>query len=119
MSEEVLEHDVTAVDIFEDVAPDDCMQVGLHEVEYQIDILMIARPDNAVQIDDVGMAPEFAEEHDFAVGALGIGSVLEGIEDFLEGDCLLGFLVDGLPDHSVGSLAQLLEDLVLLEDVGL
>lgn len=42
------------------------------------------------------------EEHDFSECALGIGVVLERIEDLLQGDCLLGLLIYRLPYYTVG-----------------
>ena len=39
--------------------------------------------------------------------------------NFFERNDLLELSVDGLPDDSVGALAELLDDLELLEDVGL
>lgn len=40
-----------------------------------------------------------------SVGSLGIGGILEGIEDFFKGDDLFSLFVDCFPDDSVGSFA--------------
>jgi hypothetical protein len=40
-----------------------------------------------------------------SIGALGIGGILKGVEDFLESYNCFGLLIDGLPNNSVGSLA--------------
>lgn len=36
-----LPHYVLLVDILQDIGPDDCMQVCLHEVEHQVDVAVI------------------------------------------------------------------------------
>ena len=59
------------------------------------------------------MAVELLKEDDFSICALGISGILESIEDFLQCDNLLALLIYGLPDHSVSTLSQLLEDLKL------
>ena len=57
------------------------------------------------------------EEHDLAEGALGVGGVLKGIEYLLECHHLTGLLVHGAPHDAIGSLAKLLDDVVLPQHV--
>lgn len=57
------------------------------------------------------------EEDNFAVGSLGIGGVLKGIEDFLEGKDLAGFFVSYFPDVTVSAASHLFYESVFLEDV--
>lgn len=95
------------------------MQVRLHEVKDQVDILVILGPDQVLKADDVGVAVELAQEDDFAEGALCVGCVLEGIEHLLYCYDRFGLLVQRLPHHPVGALPQFLHDLVLPQDVGL
>lgn len=47
------------------------MQIDVHVLEYEVDILVVSRPDHLLQADDVGV-PQLPEEHDLAVGALSI-----------------------------------------------
>ena len=42
---------------------------------------------------------------------------MKSVENFLDGDDLLPLTVDSLPDDSVGSLSELLNDLVFLENM--
>lgn len=60
------------------------MEICLHELEDEVEILVIFCADDLVQLDDVGVV-ELLQEDDLAEGALGIGGMLEGIEDLLEG----------------------------------
>ena len=60
------------------------MEIGLHELEDEVEILVVLCTDDLVQLDDIGMV-ELLEEDDLAEGALRIGGVLKGIEDLLEG----------------------------------
>jgi hypothetical protein len=93
------------VDLFHDVGAYDCVEIGLHEVEDEVDVFVVFGFEDVEEGDDVGVAVELLQEDDFAVGALGVGGVLEGVEYFLQGHHLLGLLIDGLPDHAVGSLS--------------
>ena len=43
INDEVLVKDVSLMDIFHNVSPNDGVQVGLHEVKYQVDIFVIFR----------------------------------------------------------------------------
>ena len=45
--------------------------------------------------------------------------MLEGIEDLLQGQRAVGFLVTDLPNMTIGSTADLLQQFVTFEDVGL
>lgn len=94
------------------VLPDQSVQVDVHVLEHQVDVLVVPRPDHLFQPDDVRVL-ELSQEHDFAVGALGVGGVGEGVKVFFEGFHLFGFLVSDFPDVSVGAAAYLFADVVL------
>jgi hypothetical protein len=94
----------------QDILPDECEEVDVHMFEDEVDISIILSSDDFFQFDDVGVG-EFHQEHDFSVGALRVGRVIEGIEIFLEGFDPTGFLVGYLPDVSVGAAADLLVDI--------
>ncbi len=64
MGKEVLVEDVLLMDGLHDVGPDDCMEVGLHEVEHQVDVLVVLSLEDVEQGDDVGVAVEFLQEDD-------------------------------------------------------
>ena len=61
------------------------VKVCLHELEDKVQILVIFGPDDLVQFYDVGVV-EFLQEDDFPEGSLGIGGVLESIENLFEGE---------------------------------
>lgn len=52
------------MDIFHNVSPNDGVQVGLHEVKYQVDIFVIFRFEDVKQRHNVGVAVEFLQEND-------------------------------------------------------
>jgi len=54
---------------------------------------------------------------EFAVGAFGIDEILEGVDDLLDGDNAVCFLVAGLVDDAVGALVNFAEVLIVFEDV--
>mmetsp|Transcript_603 Transcript_603/g.2296 ORF Transcript_603/g.2296 Transcript_603/m.2296 type:complete len:371 (+) Transcript_603:176-1288(+) len=80
---EKLVDDVLFVNILEDVGADDSVQVGLHVVADQVDILVVVGLQHVGQSHDVLVAIELLQEHDLAEGALRIGGILEGIEALL------------------------------------
>lgn len=60
---------------------------------------------------------DLVEEHDLAIGALGVGGVLECVKIFFEGvDCFV-FLVDYFPYNTIGSAADFLDNLISLKNV--
>ena len=44
---------------------DDCVKIGVHVLEHEIDILIIASSDDVVQFDDIRMFSELLKKHDF------------------------------------------------------
>jgi len=114
------------MDVLHDVRPYHRVKVRLHEVEHQINVLIVLGFQDVEEGDYVGVPVEFLQEDDLdmwwkylSVGALRIGGVLESVEDFLQGHCLACLLVYCLPDHPVCAFAQLLQDLEPAEDVRL
>jgi hypothetical protein len=84
------------------------MQVGLHEIEDEVDVAVILGLENVAQAHNVGVAGELLEVLDFAVRALGVRGVTKGVKAFLQGEGLSGLFVNTLPNDSVGTLAKFL-----------
>ena len=101
----VLVENVLFVHVLKYFGPDDCVQVGLHEVEYQVQILVIFCFDEFLEPNDMGMPIEFPQEDDFTEGSLRVGGILKSIEDLLNSNDIPILLIDGLPDDPVGALA--------------
>jgi len=116
---EALVDDVLLVDIFQNVGSDDGVQVGVHEVEHEVDISIVLSSDYVLQPYNVFVTIKFLQENNLSEGTLGISRVLEGVEVLLESDDLLSSFVDCFPDNTVGTLAQLLENFILLKDMSL
>ena len=76
--------DEADVDIFENAFRDDVVKVSLHILKQQVHIFVVVCPNGFVQLDYVRVL-ELLEDFYFSVGTLGIGGVLEGIENLLEG----------------------------------
>jgi hypothetical protein len=57
------------------------------------------------------------EEDNFAIGALGVCGVLEGIEYFFECEEFAGFDLVDFPDVTVGATADFFEEFVAGKDV--
>lgn len=93
--------------VLEYALADDVVQVCLHELEEQIDILVVIGTDGVVELDDVGVL-ELLQDLDLPVGALGIRRMLERIEDLLKRHHLLRRLVLHLPHVPVCARTHLL-----------
>lgn len=92
------------------------MQVGLHEFEHEVDVLIVLRAEDVKKPYDVFMG-ELTQEHYLAISALGVRCVLEGVKDLLKGEGLACLAVGDLPYVSVGSATHLLYDFVATEYV--
>ena len=63
---EQLVHDVLSVDALEDVSLlDHVVEVGLHELEDEVEVLVVGRPVHVQQLDDVWVAPKLFQKDDF------------------------------------------------------
>ena len=83
------------------------MQIDVHMFEDQVNIFVVLGPDDVIDFDDVFVF-ELFEEHDFAVGSLGIGGVGKGVEVLFEGFQLLCLAVSHLPHNSVSPTSDFL-----------
>jgi hypothetical protein len=52
--------------IFHDVGSDDCVEIGFHEVEDEVDVLVVLGFEDVEEGDYVGVAIEFLEEDDLS-----------------------------------------------------
>ena len=108
--------DKANVDIFEYIFGDNVVQISLHKLKDQINVLVIIGPEGVVELDDIGVFSLF-EDLDLAVGALGIGGVLEGVKNLFEGVYFfIVFLLD-FPDVAIGARADFLDDIEATKDV--
>lgn len=116
---EALVDNVLLVDVLQDVGPDNCVQVRVHEIENQVDITVVFGSDDVLESNDVFVPIKLLQEYDLSESTLGICCILEGVEVLFKGHDLFGPFVNGFPDNTVGSLAKFLEDFILFQDVGL
>lgn len=107
------------MDVFQYVGSNDSMQISIHEIEHEVYIAIIFSSDHILQSDYILMARQFLQKDDLTKSPLCISCILESIKILLECDNLLRSLIDGLPDDAIGTLSQLLKNLVLLEHVRL
>ena len=85
---------------------DNIVEIGLHVLEHQVDILIIFCPKYIVQLDDVGVF-DIVQKGDLSEGSLGIGRVLESIEYFFQSYHSFCFLIDSFPNVSICSRSYL------------
>ena len=93
-------------------------QVSLHVLEDQVDVAIVVSLEHAEQRDDILVPGHLLQKHDFAVRALRIGRVLEGVKDLFE--CHIGpvpLLVHCPPHDAISSLAELGLYLIPSQDV--
>ena len=77
---EDLVHDVLLVNVFKDIGSNDGVQVGVHEVKYQVNVAVVFGTDHILQNNDVLVASQLLQENNFSEGALRVRCVLERIE---------------------------------------
>lgn len=95
------------------VFANECMEIDIHMLKDQVDVLIIFCTDGALKANDIGML-QLPEEHDLSIGALRIGGVRKSIEVLLQSLDLLALPVDDLPNMAVCATADLLDHLVAL-----
>ena len=110
------------MDALEDVALlDHVVEVGLHELEDEVEVLVVGSPVHVQQLDDVWVAPKLFQKDYFPEmmifcrtgqkqekspeRALSVSSVAKGIKDLLHSHNCGRFAVRGFPDHAIGALS--------------
>ena len=94
------------------------MQVSAHALKHQVQIFATLRPHHFVHLDHVAVVYLFEDGH-LAVGALGVGAVLEGVEGLLEGEGSSGArLAPRLPHDAIRSRPELPAQSVPAEHFG-
>ena len=63
----------------QEFGPDDLVEIALDVIEDEVQIKLVLGFDDFLELDYIGVF-ELVEEYYFAVGALGIGGVLESVE---------------------------------------
>ena len=110
--------DVFAMSLGKDVLPDECVEVNIHVLEDEVDVPVVLCSDDLLQFYHIRMA-QLHQKHDLSVCTLGISGVIECIKVFLQSLDLPTFLVCDFPDVSIGSAADLLDDVKTGQDVSL
>ena len=82
----------------------DNMEISLHKIKDEIQILIVLGFDNVEKSYDIIMAIELLKEHDLAECSLCISCIMKGVEYFFEGYDSFEFAVDGLPHYTVSAL---------------
>lgn len=108
--------DIADVHVFENVLGYDVVEVGLHELENDIDIAVVLRLYGFVEFDDVRVL-NLTQDLYLPIGPLRISGVLEGVEYFFQGKNLFGCFLFDLPDMSVGPRPDFLHDVKSSMDV--
>mmetsp|Transcript_27548 Transcript_27548/g.87211 ORF Transcript_27548/g.87211 Transcript_27548/m.87211 type:complete len:437 (-) Transcript_27548:485-1795(-) len=120
-----LDHEVPRVRLGERLRRlDDAVQVAVHELHHQVELVAVLLHDAVPQRDDVRVLPEVAHEPQLAQHVLRVGARLRDGRDALDGNArvhlivLLGVRreqrVRGRGDDAVGAAADGLERRVLL-----
>ena len=102
---QVLVDDILLVDVFKNIGSDNSMQVRIHEVKDKVYIAVVLSSDHILQSDYILMASQLLQKDDLTESSLRIGRILESVEIFLQGNDLLGPLIDCLPDDTISSLS--------------
>lgn len=96
-----LVRDEADVGLFQQALADYREEVALHVREDQVDVAVVVGFYYVFELHEVWVGLQFLEDADLAVGALCVFYVTESIEYFFQGEDLLGFFANHLPDVSV------------------
>jgi hypothetical protein len=100
-----LKHNISDVHVFEYFISYYFVQIILHVLEYNIEILVIDSFVNIQHGDNVGMPLKGFEKQDFSVRSLSVSFVTESFEYFLNSNILLIVLIICLVHNTIGTLA--------------
>lgn len=109
--------DVLLVNFFEDFCTNDRVEICLHVVEDEVDVFVVVGLQDVHQLDDILMAIQLLQKHDFSESSLSICSILEGIEDLLQRHCGIRASVCALPHDAVRAFAKFLKNIVFAQHV--
>ena len=82
---QALVNDVLLVNVLKNVSADNRVQVSVHEIEDQIDIPIILRPDHILQPNDVFMSVQLLQKHNLAEGPLSVRCILKRVKILFHG----------------------------------
>ena len=68
------------------------VQVGFHEIKDHVKVLIIFCLDDVEESDDILVAIQLLEEHDFPKGPLCVGCVVKSVKNLLQSNDLFSFL---------------------------
>ena len=108
---------ILLMDLLECSFVDGVIDIRVHELEDQVNVSFRHRRHHLEQLDDVGVL-YLLEDGDFPEGALRICRMLEGFKHLLQRKGLISPVISCyFPHVTVSARADLLDDLVSIEDV--
>jgi len=84
-----LVNNVLLVDVFENVSPDNRMQICVHKIKDKIDIAVILSPNHILESNYVLVPSQLLQEDNLTESSLRVSRVLESIKVLLQSDNLL------------------------------
>ena len=109
---------INLVHLFQNIWPHNRMQICLHKLEHQVQVLLILGLDYSVKLDNIIMI-ELLKYRNFTVGPLGVNRITKCIEHLLKGITFMSSLLLYLPNMAVCATSHLLLENVIVEDVRL
>lgn len=106
------------VNFLQNTCPDYNVQVCLHKIKHEIEVLIILGFDYVDQSNYIIVAIELLKKHDLSECSLGICGIVKGIENLFQGDNTFQSSIDCFPDDAVSSFTQFLDDLVFFQNMG-
>ena len=91
--------------IFKNVGSDHSMEIGVHEIEHQVNVSVVFSSDNILETDNIFMTRQFLQENDFSKRSLRISCILKGVKILLESNNVFCLFIDSFPHDTVGSLS--------------
>ena len=113
---EELVHDVAVVEILEYFLADSVVEISLHELEDQVEVLVVVSLDDVVEANHVGVV-QLVQIANLSVGPLCIDRVLKSVEDLFQSQGLTSPAVCHLPNVPIGPRTHFLHQRVTCQHV--
>lgn len=105
--------DINLMHFLQDIGPNNRMQICLHKLKYQVQVLFIFGLDDSVKLDNIFVIKLF-EYGNFSIGSLRVNRITKCVEHFLQSIPFVSAFLLNLPDVPVGTATHLFLQNVLV-----
>jgi len=110
--------DVAFVLVSQHIFAYESVQIDVHKLEQDVNISLVCRTDNFLQLDDVGVF-EFSKKHNLPVSSLSVRGILESIKILFKRVKLPTSPLLNFPNDTVSTTSDFLQNVESFADVWL